>query len=356
MLCKKQKKRPKEKPIKIGTVIEIPLTESPVMPGFAYAQYFCQYFYSSKKFEHGLRVFKGIFQERPDDLVALTNQMEQLIVFCPITHGIACGLCEVVGCTPIPKRLQKLPLFKSLSMFSPYRWHLKNVEVGELWRVGVETGDYQKVGEILPEEFHHLPSWWSVSYPFLLDLIELGWTNESDFYENFYEARKRLLRVQGYIKTAVAEEAVTKSLRKKTTKIDCSDSMCPNPIAEPLKQLLTRMNEIEEIHDELCDTHVRDQVHDAIFDAFILPKSDYILPDGFGMSSRTGDKCIRSALVTFIRKATNLATKANLEPGLPRLASFQDGDVASKNGTTYDEYFGDRPVMSLSIDCPGCKK
>jgi len=332
--------RPKEKPIKKGTIVEIPVDE-----GFAYVQYI----YKSTVYGQCIRVFKGIFQERPDDLIARANQTEQLIVFHPITHSIACELCEVVGWAPIPKSFQELLLFKVFSRPipnspPPYHWKLRNEKTGESWRVGGETDDYKKIREILPEEYHHFPTWHLVPYIVLLDLIELGWTNESEFFEDFWEARERLPRVQGYLKAA-AEEKAAKSRKMKTAESKCPDPPRPNPIVEPLKKLLTRMDGIMEKHDELCDTLIRDQLHDAVFDAFILPQADYVLPEEFSMNTKAGDKRVRSALAAFIKKATTLATKAKLEPGLSRLAAFQDIEVTSENGCTYDEYFGDRPSL-----------
>ena len=221
----KQQKRPRAKRIKIGAIVEIPLTESPVTPGFAYVQYFYKAEYSG----HCIRLFKGIYQERPDNLVALANQIEQLITFYPITNSIAYGFCEVVGWAPVPKRLQKLPLFKMLSSPvlgspnpSPYKWELMNAETGKFWRVGGKTDDYQKVRVILPEEYHHLPTWAIVPHWGLLDRIELGWTNESILAEDFWEVRKRLPRVQGYLKMRAeeraAKEAAKAARKKKATK------------------------------------------------------------------------------------------------------------------------------------------
>ena len=229
-----QNQRPKKKQIKIGTIVEIPLTELPMIPGFAYVQFF----FKSKRRGQCIRIFKGIYQERPEDFVALSNQEEQLIIFYPISARIADGCCEEVGWAPVPERLKELPLFKNLSRpigFLPpprcfYHWHLVNTDTGEVWRVGGETDDYHKVKEILPEEYHRLPSSHLIPYWALLDYIELGWTNESEVFEDFVEARKKLPRVQGYLK-AEAEAEVAKA-SKKTKKSKCSDCN-ENIAAEP---------------------------------------------------------------------------------------------------------------------------
>jgi len=331
---------PRAKRLKIGTIVEFEVSE-----GLAYVQYFHKATYSG----HCIRVFKGIYQERPADFATHASQMEQLMTFYPITNGIAYELCEVVGWAPVPERLRELPLFKVLwgpdctLGPSPYRWKLMNAETGKSWRVGGETDDRQKVREILPEEYHHLPTWCINCYSTLLDAIELGWTNESDIFEDFWEARNRLPRAQEYMRVAAEIEAAKSPKKKKTVATERPDPPRPNPIAELLKKLLTRMDGIMEKHDELQDTDVRDQVHEAVFDAFVLAKADYELPEEFGMSTKAGNKRVRSALAAFLTKATSVATKANLNPGPPRLAAFQDIEVTSDNGSTYDDYFGDRP-------------
>ena len=175
---------------------------------------------------------------------------------------------------------------------------------------------------------------------------------------DFREARKQLPRVQGYMK-AVAEAEIAKSQKKKITEPESTASPRPNPIALPLQKLLTRMDGIMEKYGELQDTDVREQVHDAVFNAFVMAKADYLLPEEFRMFTKTGNKRVHSALVAFLKKAIKIADQENLNPGLSRLVVFQDIEVTSENGSTYDDYFGDRcvcPELSLSNECPGGEK
>lgn len=343
---KEQQCKPlRAKRIKLGAIIEIP-----VRRGFAYAQYF----YKTVSRETYIRIFKGIFQERPKDFIALTNQNEQFITVFPIAHELGDELCRVVGWVPIPERLQKLPLIKQLwgpHYFpdTPYHWRLRDNETGKSWKVGGETYERQKVGAILPKEYHHLPSNTIMTYESLVDLIERGWTNKSDVFGPSYGEI-----VQQRIQERLAsEKQVTPSpLPRPASILKRILSPRPNPIAGPLQKLLTRMDRIMEKHEELGDTDVREQLHAAVYNAFILAKADYMLPKEFGMFTKTGNRHVRSALATFLTKATNLATKTNWEPGMPRLVAFQDIDMTSENGSTYDVYFGDHPQAITPI-CEG---
>jgi hypothetical protein len=330
-----QRKPLRAKRIKIGTIVEIP-----VKGGFAYAQYFHKAIFSGDY----IRVFKGIFQNQLRDFVDLASQKEQFIISSTIKYDLGDELCKAVSWAPVPESLHQLPLFKVLwgpdytIGSSPYYWKLKNVETGEMWKVSEETYDRQKVGEILPKEYHHLPSEGITSFECLVDRIELGWTHESDvFGPSYWEIF--IKRAQERI-----EAEQTNTLPSKTiSTIKHIDSPRPNPIEKPLIKLLTRMDSIMEKHEELGDTEVREQLHDAIWNAFIHANADYVLPEGFGMFTKTGNKRVRSALATFLPKATELALKGNLDSAELRLAAFQDIEAASENGSTYDDYFGDYP-------------
>jgi hypothetical protein len=105
-----------------------------------------------------------------------------------------------------------------------------------------------------------------------------------------------------------------------------------------LKALLNAMDRIFEEHEELGDTAVRERMRDAIERAVLDPVAGYALPEEFGMFEPAGDAKVRAALAKFIeaagREAAGLTTRAD------RLRAFQDVGVESREGNTYDEYFG----------------
>lgn len=105
-----------------------------------------------------------------------------------------------------------------------------------------------------------------------------------------------------------------------------------------LKALLNAMDKIAEEWEEITDTDVREQMRDAIEQAVLAPVAGYTLPDEFGMFEPKGNAKVKAALAKFIETARVEA--AGLKTRQDRLRAFQDLDVESRDGNTYDEYFG----------------
>jgi hypothetical protein len=105
-----------------------------------------------------------------------------------------------------------------------------------------------------------------------------------------------------------------------------------------LKALLNTLDKIAEEFEEVTDTDVREQMRETIEKALLEPVAGYQLPDEFGMFEPKGNARVKAALAKFIvsakAEAGGLKTRAN------RLRAFQDIDVESREGNTYDEYFG----------------
>lgn len=109
---------------------------------------------------------------------------------------------------------------------------------------------------------------------------------------------------------------------------------------QALKELLDEIERIGRRHDELYDTIVREQMAEAILRAFVFDEPDYELPRQFGMESRRADAAIRRALERYIDKARRLARRHGLRDPAQRLRVFEDLEVTSRGGETYDEFFG----------------
>jgi len=107
-----------------------------------------------------------------------------------------------------------------------------------------------------------------------------------------------------------------------------------------LKQLINGLDKVFELHEEVGDTAVREELYSAVHKGFIVPQPGYALPAKFGMFSDEGDKKVRSALQKFLAHPEVVAAAKALRTPEARLASFQDGDVESTEGNTWDEYFG----------------
>ncbi len=112
-----------------------------------------------------------------------------------------------------------------------------------------------------------------------------------------------------------------------------------------LKQLVDDLDSVFAEHEEVGDTDVREQMYEAVSKSFIIPQPGYVLPAEFGMFSDDGNKKVKSALRKFFAQPDVLAASSQIKTPEARLAAFQDTNVKSSKGHTYDEYFGyaDRP-------------
>jgi hypothetical protein len=107
-----------------------------------------------------------------------------------------------------------------------------------------------------------------------------------------------------------------------------------------LKQLINALDKLaEDGHDEVMDTDVREQMHDAVYKTLVEPQPDYQLPDEFGMFSPEGNKKVKTILTKFFAHP-ELIEAQKLPSSKARLDAFQDDEVESAEGNTYDEYFG----------------
>ena len=107
-----------------------------------------------------------------------------------------------------------------------------------------------------------------------------------------------------------------------------------------LKQLINAFDKLaEDGHDEVMDTDVRERMHDAVYKTLVEPQADYELPDEFGMFSPDGNKKVKAILAKFFAHP-EFAEAKKLPTPKARLDAFQDVEVESGEGNTYDEYFG----------------
>ena len=107
-----------------------------------------------------------------------------------------------------------------------------------------------------------------------------------------------------------------------------------------LKQLLNSLDKLAQgDHDEVLDTEVREPMHDVVYKTLVEPVAGYELPEEFGMFSAEGNAKVSEILAKFIAHPEFTAAK-KLPTPKERLSSFQDSDVESNEGNSYDEYFG----------------
>ena len=111
-------------------------------------------------------------------------------------------------------------------------------------------------------------------------------------------------------------------------------------IKKALKQFLSSLDKTFEKHEEAGDTDVRERIFDAIHKGFIKPRSNYVLPEKFGMFTNAGDRLIQVAIQTFLTHPEVSAASKSLKTPEARLDAFQDNDVESAEGNACFEYFG----------------
>jgi hypothetical protein len=107
-----------------------------------------------------------------------------------------------------------------------------------------------------------------------------------------------------------------------------------------LRRLLNRLERVAESHPEVFDTDVREAMFGAVFDGFVRPRPGFALPDDYAMFSPEGNRAVRDALAEYVESANNDAAEAGLTGFHARLAAFQDGEVVSRGGSYYDDFFG----------------
>ncbi len=112
---------------------------------------------------------------------------------------------------------------------------------------------------------------------------------------------------------------------------------------ELLRQLLNRLDAVQETNEELSDSECRDQMSRAIHHAFLVPDPNYVLPDEFGLYTDEGNRAVKAALAAYIREANAKCAELGIHKFHDRLAAFQAEDVVSDHPdepTYNDDYFG----------------
>jgi hypothetical protein len=108
-----------------------------------------------------------------------------------------------------------------------------------------------------------------------------------------------------------------------------------------LQELLDNLDKIDDKHQELQDTAVREELHQAVIDHFVYasPGDDFPLSGDYAMFTDEGNEEIYTALGQFLNHLEVRTALTQMTPQ-ERLDAFQDDDVESSNGSTYDNYFG----------------
>ena len=135
-------------------------------------------------------------------------------------------------------------------------------------------------------------------------------------------------------------ETIEEPLKERNDKKKAAYAAKTRIIKKALKQFLTSLDKVFSKHEEVGDSHVRDQMYAAIYHGFIQPQRGHSLPAQFGMFSDKGNELVHNALQKFLTHPEVIAASRALRRPEDRFAAFQDCDVETTEGTIMSEYFG----------------
>jgi len=114
--------------------------------------------------------------------------------------------------------------------------------------------------------------------------------------------------------------------------------MASSELEGPLSQLLNRLEDIGGEYQELYDTHVREQLAEAVYRTFVLEKDD-TLPERFGLFEDEANEAVREALKAYVDAALPIARELGLDQKA-REAAIWNYDISSEEGRYPDDFFG----------------
>lgn len=112
-----------------------------------------------------------------------------------------------------------------------------------------------------------------------------------------------------------------------------------NPIKNELYSLLNELDQIAKSFEEIGDTSVREQMIEVIFNTFLKPSDNYVIPDKFGMFSDKANNQVKIILENFIIAIKPKIGSYGLKTPEERLNAFQDENIESIDGMYFDDYF-----------------
>lgn len=113
-------------------------------------------------------------------------------------------------------------------------------------------------------------------------------------------------------------------------------------IKNALRELLDNLEEVDSRYPQIHDTMVREILSDTILYHFVLDSANDEIPsdNSYEMLSDEADEAVHQALVQFLTHPEVKAARQQLTIPEERLVVFQDSEVESVNGNSYDWYFG----------------
>jgi hypothetical protein len=108
---------------------------------------------------------------------------------------------------------------------------------------------------------------------------------------------------------------------------------------EVLRKFLTRLEEIEEDHEGLGETNIRDHMGEDILNGFLRMTPSFVPSGEYGLDPEANE-LVAEAIARFVAAACAAAKRQGLVTFQQRLAAFQNDDVRTANGSDYNDFFG----------------
>lgn len=112
---------------------------------------------------------------------------------------------------------------------------------------------------------------------------------------------------------------------------------------ELLRNFLNQLETIGQVHEDLFDSDVRQEVGNAVMNGFIRNSNGYLVPRDFGMQSEGGNEAVNATICSFVDRANSVAEERGIRSFHERLAAIQNRSVRSIGGYDYEEFIGHTP-------------
>jgi hypothetical protein len=106
-----------------------------------------------------------------------------------------------------------------------------------------------------------------------------------------------------------------------------------------LRQFLARLEAVDEDHEGLGDTNVREHMGEDVLRGFLRLDPDFTPSGEYGLDAE-GNKRVATVIARFVTAARAAAERDGLDTFHARLAAFQNDAVRTEDGSDYNDFFG----------------
>jgi hypothetical protein len=106
-----------------------------------------------------------------------------------------------------------------------------------------------------------------------------------------------------------------------------------------LRQFLARLEGIDEDHEGLGDTNIREHMGEDILRGFLRGEPRFTPSGEYGLEPEA-NRLVARAIARFVEAARKAAASEGLTTFHQRLAAFQNSAVRTEDGSDYNDFFG----------------